>query len=90
MKRKREPVFKFIINWIESSNNAIEGILQATKTQRHIKFHLFAAFIVLLFCFVIGVEKNEFIIITLITLLVIVSEMFNTALEAIVDITSPK
>ena len=90
MKKKGESIFKFVINWIEASNNAIEGILHATKTQSHIKFHLFAAFSVLLFCFMIGVEKNEFIIITLITLLVIISEMFNTALEAIVNITSPK
>ena len=90
MKGKRTPIFGFIINWFDAANNAIEGILHVTKTQRHIKFHLFAAFFILLFCFMIGVEKDEFIIITIITLLVIISEMFNSALESIVDITSPK
>lgn len=82
---KNIPPFKQFIQWFEASNNAIEGILTATKYQKHIKFHLFAAFFILFFCFMIGIEKGEFISITIIILLVIISEMFNSSIEAIVD-----
>ena len=74
--------------WFDAANNAMEGILQAAKTQRHIKFHLLAAFSVLLCCFIIGLDKYEFAIIALITIVVIVAEMFNSALEAVVDLTT--
>lgn len=90
MKTKKFFLTRIFVQWFESADNAIEGILYATKYQRHIKFHLFSAFIVLLLCFMIGVKKDEFIIITFITLLVIVAEMFNSSLEAVVDISSPK
>jgi len=71
--------------WLSSANNAIEGVIHAAKTQRHLKFHLFIAFFTLLFCFLIGVAKNDFIIITIVTMLVIATEMLNTAIEQVVD-----
>jgi diacylglycerol kinase (ATP) len=82
------PFVRIFSLWFEAANDAINGILQAAKTQRHLKFHLLAAFSVLLFSFAIGVDRNEFAIITLITMLVIVAEMFNSALEAAVDLAA--
>lgn len=82
------PVICIFSRWFAAANNAIEGILLAAKTQRHLKFHLLAAFSVLLSCFVIGLDKVEFAIIALITIMVIVAEMFNSALEAVVDLTT--
>jgi diacylglycerol kinase (ATP) len=82
------PVMRIFSRWFAAANNAIEGILHAAKTQRHLKFHLLAAFSVLLCCFVIGLDKYEFAVIALITILVIVAEMFNSALEAVVDLTT--
>jgi len=90
MNLKDISLLRIFIRWFESANNAIEGILQATKNQRHIRFHLVSAFIILLFCFAIGLEKNEFIMITIASLLVIVAEMFNTSIEVVVDILSPQ
>lgn len=89
MKFRELPVLKLLFHWIDSANAAAEGIIEATRTQRHVKFHLIVAFIVLFGCFLIGVEKFEFIAIALITLLVIVAEMFNSSLEVVVDLTSP-
>jgi diacylglycerol kinase (ATP) len=89
MKLRELPVLKLLFHWIDSANAAAEGIIEATRTQRHVKFHLVVAFIVLFGCFLIGVEKFEFIAIALITLLVIVAEMFNSSLEVVVDLTSP-
>ena len=82
------PVIRIFSRWFAAADNAIDGILQAAQTQRHLKFHLLAAFSVLLCCFVIGLEKYEFAIIALITIVVIVAEMFNSALEAVVDLTT--
>lgn len=74
---------------INSSNYAIEGILYAIQTERHVKIHLIAAFTVLVFAFAIGIQKNDFIDVVLICCIVIVAEMFNTAIEVIVDMVSP-
>ncbi|MCI4626185.1 MAG: diacylglycerol kinase [Candidatus Magnetoovum sp. WYHC-5] len=76
--------------WIDSANNAIEGILTAAKTQRHIRYHLYAAFVVLMFSYIVGVTKTEFLVIALTTLFVIMAELVNTAIEVMVDILSPQ
>jgi diacylglycerol kinase (ATP) len=82
------PVIRIFNRWFTAADNATEGILQAAKSQRHLKFHLLAAFSVLLCCFVIGLDKAEFALVALITIVVIVAEMFNSALEAAVDLTT--
>ncbi|MCX6558108.1 MAG: diacylglycerol kinase [Candidatus Aminicenantes bacterium] len=83
------PVMRIFTRWFGAANNAAEGILQAAKTQRHLQFHLLTACAVLLGCFVIGLDKLEFAAIALITIVVIVAELFNSALEAAVDLASP-
>ena len=82
------PVLRIFSRWFAAADNAAAGILHATKTQRHLKFHLLASFAVLLCCFVIGLDKYEFAVIALVTIVVIVAEMFNSALEAVVDLTT--
>lgn len=90
MKKRNLPLFKGIRYWFESANNAIEGIMHAARTQKHLKFHLFASFFILLFCFLIGLDKYDFVIISIITLLMISAEMFNTAIESTVDLLEPE
>ncbi|MDI6801872.1 MAG: diacylglycerol kinase [Thermodesulfovibrionales bacterium] len=75
--------------WIDSANNAIEGILHAAKTQRHLRCHLYAAAVILILSYVLGVEKTDFLIISIAVILVLLAEMFNTAVEYVVDILSP-
>ena len=76
--------------WIESANFAIEGILHAAKTQRHLRYHFYSAAAVLLLSYVLGVTKTEFIFIALSVIAVLLAEMFNSAIEAVVDILSPE
>jgi diacylglycerol kinase (ATP) len=71
-------------------NFAIEGILHAARTQRHIRYHLFAAMLLLLSCFSLGINREEFIILAIVAMIVIVSEMFNSVIEELVDIVSPR
>ncbi|MGO9614345.1 MAG: diacylglycerol kinase [Dissulfurispiraceae bacterium] len=75
--------------WVESTNNAIEGILHAARTQRHLRYHLYAALTVLIVSYVLGLERTDFLIVALAIILVLLSEMFNTAVEYVVDMLSP-
>jgi diacylglycerol kinase (ATP) len=75
---------------IESANNAIEGILYAARTQRHVKYHLTAAAVVLVVSYAFGVERTDFLIISIAITLVLLSEMLNTAIEHVVDMVSPE
>jgi len=72
--------------WIKSANYAIEGILHAAKTQRHMRYHLYAAVILLLTGFILGISWSDFVILITLSIIVISVEMINTALETITDI----
>jgi len=75
--------------WIDSANNAIEGILHAAKTQKHLRYHFYAAIAVLVVSYILGVGKTDFLIIAIVIILVLLAEMVNTAIEYIVDMVSP-
>jgi diacylglycerol kinase (ATP) len=75
--------------WLYSVDNAIEGILYAAKTERHVRFHLYSAAALLVVCFTFGINKWEFIILTTMAAVVIVAEMFNSSIESVVDLVSP-
>ncbi|MBF0328552.1 MAG: diacylglycerol kinase [Nitrospirae bacterium] len=76
--------------WIESANNAIEGILHAAKTQRHLRYHLYCAVAVLMLSYALGLHRTDFLIIAVAVILVLLAEMLNTAIEYVVDILSPE
>jgi diacylglycerol kinase (ATP) len=77
-------------NWINSVNNAIDGVLHTAKTEKHLRYHLYSAATVLILSFVLGVGRQEFIIITILASIVILAEMINTAIEHTVDLLSPE
>lgn len=74
--------------WIDGTNNAIEGILHAAQSQRHLRYHFYAAAAALLVSYVLGVTRTEFLLISLAVIAVLVAEMLNTAVEAVVDLVS--
>ncbi|MBI4823568.1 MAG: diacylglycerol kinase [Nitrospirae bacterium] len=76
--------------WIKSADYAIEGILHAVKTQRHLRYHFYSASAVLLISYILGISKTEFVIVSLAVISVLLAEMFNTAVETIVDFISPE
>lgn len=73
-------------NWFESANHAIEGILYVVRTQRHMRWHFLSAIVILLISLFLGLTKIEFIALTLGIILVLLSEMINTAVEVAVDL----
>jgi len=76
-------------NFLGSLNCAIEGVLWAAKTQRHMLVHLLTAVAVLVVALALGLNLLEFALLALAIVLVLFAELFNTALEVVVDLVSP-
>ncbi len=75
--------------FIGSVNCAIEGILWAAKTQRHMLFHLVAAIVVLIGALALDISLHEFALLALAIILVLFAELVNTAIELIIDLVAP-
>lgn len=75
-------------SWIDKANVAIEGIIYAVKTQRHMRYHLFAALAALILSLVLNISRTDFILLCMAIVLVITAELLNTAIEATVDMIS--
>ena len=76
--------------FVGSLNCAIEGVLWAARTQRHMLVHLLAAVAVLLIALVLHLTLLEFALLSLAIILVLFAELMNTALEVVVDLVSPE
>ncbi len=70
----------------ESFNYAIEGIIYVLKTQKSMRIHLLLAASVLILSLFLHLEKAEVIILAFAIVLVLITEMFNTALELVVNL----
>ncbi len=70
---------------IDSFNNALNGIISTFKTERNMKIHLSAASLVLILSLFYDLTRIEFMIICITIALVIICELFNTAIEVIID-----
>ena len=79
MKRKR---------WLKSVNLAIEGIIYSVRTQRHMRYHFYAALAAVVLSLVLSISRNEFILLCMAIVLVLVTELLNTAIEITVDMIS--
>lgn len=75
-------------SWTDKANVAIEGIIYAVKTQRHMQYHLFAALATLIFSLILNISRIEFILLCMAIVLVLATEMLNTAIEVTVDMIS--
>lgn len=73
-------------DWFDSFNDAVHGLVRAARTQRNIRFHfLFAAGVVTL-ALLMRVGRTEFVLLTVVIGLVIVTELLNSAVEGVVDL----
>ena len=64
---------------------AFNGIVYVVRTQRNMQLHIAATAVVLLLGLVLNLSRLEFVAVIAAVSLVLVAEMFNTALEAAVD-----
>jgi diacylglycerol kinase (ATP) len=74
--------------FIDSLNCAIDGVLYAARTQKHVRNHLVAAVAVLLSALFLKVSAVEFILLAISISFVLFAELMNTAVEATVDMVT--
>ena len=75
-------------SWLESLNCAIEGIIWAAKSERHIRYHFVAALAVVFLALFFKISALEFFLLVLAAVLVIFAELMNTAIETVVDLVT--
>jgi len=74
--------------FIDSLNCAIDGVLYAARTQKHVRNHFFAAAVVLLSALYLKVSAIEFILLAISVSFVLFAELINTAVEVTVDMVT--
>jgi len=75
-------------SWYERANVAIEGIILAVRSQRHMRYHLCAALAALILSLSLNITRIEFTLLCMAIVLVLVTEMLNTAIETTIDMIS--
>jgi|GEM_PF-259760 len=75
---------------LHSFRYAFAGLWYALRTQRNLRIHLTAAFLVILMGALLGVSPVEWAILALTIGAVIAAELFNTVIEALVNLVSPE
>ena len=77
-------------NLIDSFKHAFEGFKTCVYKERNIKIHLCVMFLVILFGIILEINKYEWITCLILFGLVIGAELFNTAIEIVVDMITLK
>ena len=70
----------------ESINHAVDGIVYAFRTERNLKIHVVMSLGVLVACLLVDLTPYELLGVFLLIAMVVVAEMFNTAIEALVNL----
>lgn len=77
-------------NFIDAWKKALGGIWYAIKTQRNVKVQLVIAVIVIIASIYFKVNITEAMFLTFATMLVIITEVINTAIEEAVNLCTDK
>lgn len=74
--------------FIDSLNCAIDGVLYAARTQKHMRNHFIVAMVVLIVSLFLRVTAVEFTLLAISISFVLFAELMNTAVEAVVDMVT--
>lgn len=77
-------------SFLGSFLHALAGILHVIKTQRNMKVHMVAALLVVTVGFFLRLSPVDWLAISFAVFFVLVAEVINTAIEAAIDLCSPK
>lgn len=75
---------------VNSFKYAICGIITGFKEEKNMKIHVLAVIIVIILGITLKINKTEWIICLILFGIVISAELFNTAIETVVDIAMPE
>jgi diacylglycerol kinase (ATP) len=68
---------------------ALVGIVHTFRSQRHMRIHLYVTLATILGAVLLNLRMREVLILLFMISIVLVAEMFNSAIEAVVDLASP-
>ncbi|MBI1883935.1 MAG: diacylglycerol kinase [Chlamydiae bacterium] len=74
--------------WVQSLNNAAEGLIFVFKSQRNMKVHFIFCLVVLLGSMFLKIHFHDFLFLAFAMTFVLVTEMVNTSLELMMDMIS--
>ncbi len=89
MKYKKNEIKVKSKKIINSFKHAIQGILTSFKTERNMKIHTCIMILVIIVGILFKINKYEWIICVICFAIVIGGELFNTAIETVVDMVMP-
>lgn len=68
---------------------AVAGIVYTFRTQRHMRVHLYVTLVTVLGAILLNLRIREILVLLFMINFVLVAEMFNSAIEATIDLVSP-
>jgi diacylglycerol kinase (ATP) len=71
---------------LQSFNHAFQGLVHAVRYERNMRIHMAVGLFVLVACLFLNVSRLELVAVVLAIVFVLMAEMINTAVEAVVDI----
>jgi diacylglycerol kinase (ATP) len=75
---------------LEPFKVATNGLVYTFRTQRHMRFHLYVVLVVMTLGIFFNFRLRELLVLLFTISLVLVAEMFNSAIEATVDLVEPR
>lgn len=88
LSRKYSDLDPRKISLIKSFNYAVEGIIYSLSSQRNMRIHYIIALFVLVASLFFDLTRIELSVLFISITFVVVAEMFNTAIESAVDLTT--
>lgn len=74
---------------LQPVKDALAGVALTFRTQRHMRFHIYTVGVVVLLALFLGLGPREWLVLLFTVVLVLTAEMFNSAIEATVDLIQP-
>ncbi len=68
---------------------ALNGLVHTFRTQRHMRVHLYVTLVTVALALALNLRIREVLVLLFMITFVLVAEMFNSAIEATVDLVSP-
>ncbi|KOS01265.1 MULTISPECIES: diacylglycerol kinase family protein [Paenibacillus] len=75
--------------WRMTFRYAAEGVMYALRTQVNMRIHVAVALLVIVAGLTLHISRLDWLFVCVAIAIVIVAELFNTAVEATVDLISP-
>lgn len=91
MKFDREKIKKRgLKRFIASIKNSLNGLIYAYLNEQSLTLHAFLTIFVLISGFYFNISKVQWAILVVVMAIIIIAELLNTAIEAVVDMVTDK